>query len=139
MKTINIAYWVLTGLFAILMLSSGIFNVLVSPESVQGFKEMNMPAYLIPFLGWAKVLGVVAILVPGFPRLKEWAYAGLTFDLLGAVYCIYNSGKTPINWVPILVFIGIGLGSYALYHKRQAAKAAQVRGAAVDSSVLAAS
>ena len=118
------------------MLGSGIFNVMVSPESVQGFRELGLPAYLIPFLGWAKVLGVVAILVPGYPRLKEWAYAGLTFDLLGAAYCIYSIGKTPINWVPVLVFIGVGLGSHALYHKRQQAKSEPVR-ARQDDAVMA--
>ena len=43
-----------------------------------------MPAYLISFLSIAKILGVIAILIPGFPRIKEWAYAGLMFDLIGA-------------------------------------------------------
>lgn len=121
MKKTTIAYWVLTGLFALLMFGSAVFNIMVSPESVQGFRELGLPAHLIPFLGWAKLLGVLAILIPGYPRLKEWAYAGLCYDLLGAAYCIASIGKTPINWIPVLAFAGVGFGSYLLYHKRKKA------------------
>ncbi len=118
MKKTKIAYWVLTGLFAFVMLGSAIPDIMVVPMAVQGFKEMGMPVYLIPFLGWAKLLGVLAILVPGFPRIKEWAYAGLIFDLLGATYSVANSGKTIGDWSPMLVFIALGFGSYVFYHKK---------------------
>ena len=74
---------------------------MASPEkAVEFFKTMNMPAYLISFFSIAKLLGVIAILVPGYPRLKEWAYAGLTFDLIGAVYCNYAVGKPAANGCP---------------------------------------
>lgn len=122
-KKTKIIYWVLTGLFAFAMLGSAIPDIMVVPMAVQGFKEMGYPAYLIPFLGWAKLLGVVAILIPGFPRIKEWAYAGLIFDLLGATYSVANSGKTIGEWAPMLFLIALGLGSYAFYHKRQQALA----------------
>lgn len=115
----NIIYWILTGLFAFVMIGSGIPDIMVVPMAVQGFHEIGFPAYLIPFLGWAKLLGGLAILVPGFPRLKEWAYAGLLYDLLGATYSVANSGKTIGNWAPMLVFVALGLASYAYYHKRQ--------------------
>ncbi|MEJ0083145.1 MAG: DoxX family protein [Puia sp.] len=82
------------------------------------FKTMNMPSYLISFLSIAKILGVIAILVPGYPRLKEWAYAGLTFDLIGAVYCNYAVGKPAGEWIPILIFVAIAFTSYFLYHKK---------------------
>ena len=118
MKKTKIIYWVLTGLFAFVMLGSAIPNILVNPMSVQGFKEMGYPVYLIPFLGWAKLLGVVAILVPGFRRLKEWAYAGLIFDLLGATYSVANSGKDFVQWAPIFIFVALGFGSYIFYHKK---------------------
>jgi uncharacterized membrane protein YphA (DoxX/SURF4 family) len=118
MKKAKIAYWVVTGLFAFVMLGSAVPNIMVNPMSVQGFSEMGYPTYLIPFLGWAKLLGVVAILVPGYPRIKEWAYAGLLFDLIGATYSVANSGKTPENWAPIVIFVAVGFGSYFLYHKR---------------------
>lgn len=117
-KKTKIAYWVITGLFALVMLGSAIPNIMVDPMSVQGFSEMGYPTYLIPFLGWAKLLGVIAILVPGYPRIKEWAYAGLLFDLIGATYSVANSGKTLAEWSPILIFVALGFGSYFLYHKR---------------------
>ena len=119
MKKTNITYWILTGLFAFAMLGSAIPDILIVPMAVQGFREMGYPAYLIPFLGWAKLLGVVAILVPGYPRLKEWAYAGLFFDLLGATYSVYSIGKPFSDWAPMLVIIGVGIGSYVFYHKKQ--------------------
>lgn len=124
MKKTKITYWVLTGLFAFVMLGSAIPNIMVNPMSVQGFKEMGYPTYIIPFLGWAKLLGVIAILVPGFPRIKEWAYAGLIFDLLGATYSVANSGKDLVQWAPIFIFVALGAGSYIFYHKKLKATAA---------------
>ena len=115
MKMTSISYWVLTSLFAVPMLSAAIPDILVLPEAVQAFREMGYPAYLLPFLGWAKLLGVAAILVPGFPRLKEWAYAGLIFDLLGASYSVFVMGKFP--WM--LLLVGLGVGSYVFYHKKR--------------------
>ncbi|GAB4018643.1 DoxX family protein [Spirosoma koreense] len=125
MKKTTITYWILTGLFAFVMLGSAIPDILVVPMAVQGFKEIGYPAYLIPFLGWAKLLGVVAILVPGFPRLKEWAYAGLLYDLLGATYSVASSGKAVSDWAPMLVFVAVGIGSYVFYHKKAKATALQ--------------
>lgn len=119
MKKTNITYWILTGLFAFFMLGSAIPDILIIPEAVQGFREMGYPAYLIPFLGWAKLLGVVAILVPGYPRLREWAYAGLFFDLLGATYSVFSIGKPVSGWSPMLVIIAVGIGSYVFYHKKR--------------------
>ena len=93
---------------------------------------MNFPAYMIPFLGVAKLLGVIAILVPGFPRIKEWAYAGLIFDLIGATYCVMMSVAGVTNWAPMLLFIVIGAMSYSFYHKRQKATADNTRLAVVN-------
>ena len=127
MKKTNITYWILTGLFAFVMTGSAIPNILVNPMSVQGFHEMGYPTYIIPFLGWAKLLGSVAILVPGFSRLKEWAYAGLIFDLLGATYSVANSGKTLDQWAPIFIFVALGFGSYFAYHKRLKESALRIK------------
>jgi len=121
MKRTNLIYWVLTGLFAFVMLGSAIPDILVMPIAVQGFKEMAMPAHLVPFLGIAKLLGVIAILVPGFPRIKEWAYAGLIFDLIGATYIVANSGKSVGDWSPMIFIIALGAASYFWYHKRRKA------------------
>jgi len=123
MKRINIMYWIFTGLFAFVMFGSAVPDVLMVDMAKQGFKEIQLPAYLLPFVGIAKMLGVAAILIPGNPRLKEWAYAGLIFDLLGATYAIAGSGKTPENWAPIILFIALGFGSYIYYHKKLKANA----------------
>jgi uncharacterized membrane protein YphA (DoxX/SURF4 family) len=123
MKKINIIYWILTGLFAFVMFGSAIPDALMMDLAKQGFKEIQMPAYLLPFVGVAKMLGVIAILIPGKPRLKEWAYAGLTFDLIGATYAVAASGKPVENWAPMFLFIGLAFGSYYYYHKKLKADA----------------
>jgi DoxX-like family len=120
MKKIRIFYWITTGLFLLLMLFSSVSSLLAPAPAEAFFKNLNMPSYLISFLSVAKLLGVIAILVPGYPRLKEWAYAGLMFDLIGAMYCNYASGKTTGEWLPIIIFIALGFTSYFLYHKKTA-------------------
>jgi hypothetical protein len=119
MKTTKILYWVFTVLLVALMLFSAIGSFFSSPESAAFAKQFAYPPYLFKFLAVAKILGIIAILVPGNARLKEWAYAGFTFDLLGAMYSFYANGTFPATqWAPMLtaglVFL---FGSYFLYHK----------------------
>ncbi len=118
MKTTKILYWVLTGLFAFVMLGSAIPDVISAPIAVEGFTKMGFPTYMLPFLGIAKSLGVIAILIPGFPRLKEWAYAGLVIDLVGATYLIICAGEPIAAWGGMVVPIALAAGSYIFYHKR---------------------
>jgi hypothetical protein len=118
MKKIKILYWVFTILFAFLMIGSAIPNIISDPVSVEGFGKMNMPAYLLPFLGIAKALGVIAILITGYPRIKEWAYAGLIFDLIGGAWCIYASGQPVQSWAFMPIPIALGFASYTFYHKK---------------------
>src|ERR1700733_3552938 len=117
MKKANTLHWIFTGLFSAFMLLSAIPDIMVIPVAVNGFKEIQLPAYLVPFVGVAKVLGVLAILIPGYPRIKEWAYAGLMFDLLGAIYCI-ACGKSVADGLPVLLPIIIGICACIFYHKR---------------------
>ncbi len=119
MKKINILYWIFTGLFGALMMFSAIPDIIVVDDAVAMVSNLlGYPKYIIPFLGVAKFLGVVAIVVPGFPRLKEWAYAGLFFDLIGATYSnICIEGLKPEMAFMILPF-GIGALSYIYYHKK---------------------
>jgi hypothetical protein len=119
MKKTNILYWTFTGLFGAIMLSSAIPNMLGSQEWATIMAQLGYPVYLMPFLGVAKFLGVVAILVPGFPRLKEWAYAGLFFDLVGATYSGIMVGGLQPPMAGMLVFFGLEALSYIYYHKRQ--------------------
>lgn len=118
MKKTNIIYWIFTGLFSFMMLGSAIPDIMVDPIAVQGMHtELGYPVYFIPFIGVAKTLGVIAILIPGFPRIKEWAYAGLFFDLIGATFSIAAIGKP--DWMFMVLPVALGVVSYVFYHKRR--------------------
>jgi len=117
MKKTKIFYWVFTGLFSAMMLGSAIPDVLSSPIAVQGMhQELGYPLYFIPFIGVAKVLGVLAILLPISSRIKEWAYAGLIFDLVGATFSIISIGKP--DWMFMFLPMFLAIGSYVFYHKK---------------------
>ena len=118
MKKTKIIYWILTSLFSFVMLGSAIPDILSHPVAVEGFNKMGYPAYLLPFIGIAKLLGVIAILVPGYPRIKEWAYAGLVFDLFGATYSIISSGEPASAWGFMIIPLCLAAGSYFFYHKK---------------------
>jgi uncharacterized membrane protein YphA (DoxX/SURF4 family) len=118
MKKINIFYWICTGLLLALMLWSAIGSFMDLPEGAKMMATLGYRPYVSHLLGFAKILGIIAILVPGFPRLKEWAYAGFTFDLIGATYSMYASGFPVSNWAPMFIFIALLACSYILYHKK---------------------
>lgn len=124
MKTTKILYWVFNGLFAFVMIGSGIPGVLGVQSTIHGMHEvMGYPLYFIPFLGVAKILGGIAILIPGnFPRIKEWAYAGLFFDLIAAVYSLYSIPNPEGPWWGTLIFVALGAAAYIYYHKMLALK-----------------
>ena len=117
-KRDTILFWVSTGLFCAFMLTSTIPNIMSSPEWVEVFKMLGYPLYMLPFIGVAKLLGIIALLVPGFPRLKEWAYAGLFFDLTASVYSgIAASGKFDPQMLGMLMWIVPGVLSYYFWKK----------------------
>src|ERR1700741_1393119 len=84
-KAKKIIYWVATALLAIGMLQSGIFALIKSKQWVDLVTSLGYPVYLLYIIGAWKILGVIAILVPGFKLLKEWAYAGFFFAMTGAL------------------------------------------------------
>ena len=118
-KRTNILYWICTGIFAFFMMGSAIPDIISHPVAVEGMhKGLGYPEYFIPFIGIAKALGVIAILIPGFNRIKEWAYAGLMFDLIGAVYSMIAIGIPVGDWIGVLLPVAIGILSYVLFRKR---------------------
>jgi hypothetical protein len=119
MKKVNTVYWVCTGLFAAFMLAGSIPDVIMHPAAVELVnKHLGYPTYFLPFIGVAKVLGVVAILAPGRPALKEWAYAGFVYDLVGAMYSHISVGDAPTQWLIIFLPLLLLAGSYALHRRR---------------------
>ncbi len=118
MKKINIFYWIFTGLLCAFMLFSGVMGILNGPEQIELMKSLGYPTYIMPFIGMAKVLGVIALLTPGFPRLKEWAYAGFVIDLLAVFYSFYSMHIPFAQAAFPLVFLIPLFLSYFLYHKR---------------------
>jgi uncharacterized membrane protein len=84
-KRNKIIYWIATSLLALGMLQSGIFAVLRTKEWVNLVTGLGYPIYFLTILGIWKILGVIAILIPRFKLLKEWAYAGFFFAMTGAL------------------------------------------------------
>ena len=85
-KTMKIVYWISTLWLALGMLSTGVVQLLRVKEDVDFILDLGYPAYLLTIIGVWKILGVVTVLVPGFPLLKEWTYAGFFFLMSGALF-----------------------------------------------------
>ena len=119
-KTTNIIYWVSTIIFAALMIFSAVGGLQPSPQAIQILHDgLGYPLYFIQFISYAKLLGSIAILIPGLNRIKEWAYAGLFFDLAGAVYSgIASSGKFDPMMLSLLAWILPGIVSYYFWSKK---------------------
>ncbi len=137
MKKLNVLYWIFTSLFAAMMLMSAIPDIMVDPVAVQGMHEgLGYPLYFIPFIGVAKLLGSVVILIPGFHRIKEWAFAGLFFDLIGATFSIIAAGGTIGQYGFMIIPLALGTLAYVFYHKRKAALASSPRTEKIARPVL---
>ena len=89
-----VGYWVTTVWIALSMGGGGVAHVLHVPATVEGFVRLGYPLHLVTLLGIWKILGAIALLAPRFPRLKEWAYAGFTFDLTGAAFAWAATGAS---------------------------------------------
>jgi DoxX-like protein len=120
-RTVNITYWISTIIFAALMIFSASGGIEPSKPAIQLIHDaLGYPVYFIPFISIAKVIGAVVILIPRIGRsIKEWAYAGLFFDLAGAIYSgIASSGKFDPLTLTLLMWILPGVASYYCWHKR---------------------
>ena len=92
-KRDKIIYWVATLWLALGMTSTGIVQLIKMEEEVAMITGIGYPDYIVTLLGTLKLLGVVAVLVPKFPRVKEWAYAGFFFNMTGAIFSHVVSGS----------------------------------------------
>jgi hypothetical protein len=111
---IKVAYWVATVLVAFPMLSGGAIQLIGQKEAVAGMQQLGYPAYFVTILGFWKFLGGIAILVPGFRLLKEWAYAGIMFDLTGAAATNFACHAPAWHVLAPLVIAVFAIVSWAL-------------------------
>jgi hypothetical protein len=123
MKSINIIYWITTGL---IFLFEGVMPALTghSEMSRNGIMHLGYPEYFITLLVSFKVLGALALIIPQVPaRLKEWAYAGFTFNFISALVSNWAVDGFTGGIIFILVVMAVLAVSYVYYHKRLAARA----------------
>jgi len=116
MKTKVVAYWVTTGMLAFCIGSGGAAELAQVPGNVQGLAALGYPAYFVMLIGLWKVLGAIAVLLPRFPRLKEWAYAGMFFNMTGAAVSTVAVTGTHEPWhvVAQLLMAALVIASWAL-------------------------
>ena len=114
MKKQAIGYWLTTTLFCLAMAAGGTMNLLRVEIQKESIQALGYPEYLMTILGVAKLLGVIALLMPGVPLLKEWAYAGFTFDLLGAAASHAFVHDPAIEVLLPFIILGIAAASYWL-------------------------
>lgn len=130
-KRNKIIYWTSTIWLALGMLATGTLQLLkaeaegaVAPPGVDGIIKLGYPVYLLTILGIWKILGVVALLVPRFPLLKEWAYAGFFFLMSGAAFSHIASGHSVNELVPSLLLLTLTVVSW--YFRPAARKSFQL-------------
>jgi hypothetical protein len=114
MKRNEIGYWVATGLAALASAFGGVMDLARPPEVIAGLQHLGYPGYFALILGAWKLLGAAALLAPRLPRLKEWAYAGMLFDLTGAAASHAAVGDPAGKVIVPLVLLAIVLASWAL-------------------------
>jgi uncharacterized membrane protein YphA (DoxX/SURF4 family) len=101
----NVTYWVSTSALAALSLFAAFSYLSGSPQAVQGFAHVGYPQQLRIILGIAKLLGAITLVVPGLPKLKEWAYAGFTFAWVSAVVAHYLAKDGPKAFMPLILLL----------------------------------
>ncbi len=100
-------YWITTLLVVCVMAISGVLAIIHAPSMMKALAHLGYPVYFSDLLGVAKLLGVCVLLVPGWPRLKEWAYAGFGITVLSATYSHLLSGGGIMALEPLLTFAAL--------------------------------
>ncbi|GAB5513003.1 MAG: DoxX family protein [Rhodopirellula baltica] len=114
MKAKRIGYWVTLALFCLAMAGGGFADLTQNAAIMESMTRLGFPSYVATILGFWKIAGVVALLLPGFGRLKEWAYAGFFFDLTGATAAhLFVKDAMPEPIVPLII-LAIGMASWYL-------------------------
>ncbi|QTE23272.1 DoxX family protein [Polaribacter cellanae] len=123
-KSKKIIYWVVTIFLSFGMLAGGIQQLLQIGGYVEIIEDLGYPKYLLSILGVWKILGVIAILIPKFPLLKEWAYAGFFFTMSGAMVSHFAVGQSITDALPSLVLLLVTVLSW--YFRPESRKFSQL-------------
>lgn len=118
-RTRSITYWTTTGILAAGLLGSGIQQLLrteaegaVAPPYAWGIVQLGYPTYLLTIIGVWKILGAIAIVIPSRPLTKEWAYAGITFLLTGAIVSHLAVGHSWLELLPAVMLLALTAASW---------------------------
>ncbi len=126
--TRNVIYWVSTGTLAALSGFAAVTYLSGSPQAIQGFAHVGYPQQLRIILGIAKFLGAIALVVPGFPKLKEWAYAGFTFAWVSAHVAHHLAKDGPEQFLPLILLVIL----FVSYVTRPASRQLPAKAATAD-------
>ncbi len=118
-NTTKTLYWIFTIIFAGLMIFSSVGGIEPTQQTADIFHTyLGYPIYFIQFISIAKIIGSITILIPGLKTIKEWAYAGLFFDLAGAIYSgVAVAGKFDPMMLTMLGWVVPGVLSYYFWKK----------------------
>jgi len=106
-------YWIITVILSFCIFSGGLAQALLVKGVIQGFKPLGYPMYFISLIGIWKMLGVIAILIPKFKLLKEWAYVGIFFTMTGAVISHIASNDVSVQIIaPVVLAVFTVLSWY---------------------------
>lgn len=111
-KRNKIIYWIATIWLSLGLLSGGIFQLLRMEDAVKNFTHLGYPLYLLSILGVWKILAVIAVLIPKFPLVKEWAYAGVFFTMTGALISHVVMGDAFAETFPSVLTLIIAIVSW---------------------------
>lgn len=120
MKKISVAYYIVTILLSIFILMGAFFDVRAVPDAQAVMKDLGYPIYLLYIVGWAKILGIIGIWQNKVAFLREWAYAGLMIDVVGALLSHLFVGDTASRISGAVIGIVLVTASYALFKKKNA-------------------
>jgi uncharacterized membrane protein YphA (DoxX/SURF4 family) len=121
-KRDKIIYWIATLWLSLGMVSSGIVQIILYEEEVERMSGLGYPAYFLPIIGTWKLLGVVAVLIPRFPLVKEWAYSGFFFVMTGAIFSHFANNDPATDYFgPTLLLVLTGVSWYFRPEERKIA------------------
>ena len=116
-KTVKILYWTITGLFALLLLLAGITEAVQHELGRQIMQHLGFPVHVMLIIGIGKILAAVALVQTKSQVMKEWAYAGVTFNLIGAFAARAYAGDSLGLILSPLIFLSVMFLSYFLWKK----------------------